>query len=181
MDSYAPDWADEYSNWLVYAAWEQALVTGDMSSLEAMEPALDQPVRQLVRARQPATGLYWQLPVWDAMEQSASSYASSDSYSGVPTLRPTINAYQYGAAEVISQLAAMRHQAGTAREFAAKAAALKAGVQRYLWSASQQFFDDVLLPATRASASSTSGRRPGSCRGISTCPSPATRPPGRSS
>jgi hypothetical protein len=113
VDSYAPDWADEYSNWLVYAAWEQALVTGDMSSIEAMEPAL------------------------------ISQY---DSWSGVPTLRPTINAYQYGAAEVISRLAAMLHQAGTAHEFAAKAAALKAGAQRYLWSAGQQFFDDVLLP-----------------------------------
>jgi hypothetical protein len=146
VDSYAPDWADEYSNWLVYAAWEQALVTGDMSSIEAMEPALISQYDSWSGHVNPGTGLYWQLPVWDAMEQSASSYASSDSYSGVPTLRPTINAYQYGAAEVISRLAAMLHQAGTAREFAAKAAALKAGAQRYLWSASQQFFDDVLLP-----------------------------------
>ncbi len=146
VDSYAPDWADEYSNWLVYAAWEQALVTGDMSALEAMEPALVSQYDSWSGHVNQATGLYWQLPVWDAMEQSASSYASSDSYSGVPTLRPTINAYQYGAAEVISRLAAMRQQTGTAREFAAKAAALKAGAQSYLWSASQQFFDDVLLP-----------------------------------
>jgi len=147
VDPYAPDWADEYSNWLVYAAWEQALVTGDMSSLEAMEPALMSQYDSWSGHVNQATGLYWQLPVWDAMEQSASSYASSDSYSGVQTLRPTVNAYQYGAAEVISQLAAMQHQTGTAREFAAKAAALKAGVQRYLWSSSQQFFDDVLLPS----------------------------------
>jgi len=146
QDPYAPDWADEYSNWLVYAAWEQALVTGDMSSLEAMEPALIKQYNSWSGHIDKATGLYWQLPVWDAMEQSASSYASSNSFSGVPTLRPTINAYQYGAAEVISQLAAMKHQTATAREFAAKAAALKAGVQRYLWSDSQQFFDDVLLP-----------------------------------
>jgi len=146
VDPYAPDWADEYSNWLVYAAWEQALVTGDLSSLEAMEPALISQYDSWSGHVDQATGLYWQLPVWDAMEQSAASYASSDSYAGVQTLRPTINAYQYGAAEVISQLAAMQHQTGTAREFAAKAAALKAGVQRYLWSSSQQFFDDVLLP-----------------------------------
>jgi hypothetical protein len=146
QDPYAPDWADEYSNWLVYAAWEQALVTGDMSGLKAMEPALISQYDSWSGHVNQATGLYWQLPVWDAMEQSASSYASSDSFSGVQTLRPTINAYQYGAAEVISRLAAMMHQPGTAREFAAKAAALKTGVQRYLWSDSQQFFDDVLLP-----------------------------------
>lgn len=146
QDPYAPDWADEYSNWLVYAAWEQALVTGDMSSLEAMEPALIRQYDSWSGHIDPATGLYWQLPVWDAMEQSASSYASSDSFSGVRTLRPTINAYQYGAAEVISRIAAIKGQTATAREFAAKAAALKAGVQRYLWSGRQQFFDDVLLP-----------------------------------
>jgi NPCBM-associated, NEW3 domain of alpha-galactosidase len=146
VDSSAPDWADEYSNWLVYAAWEQALVTGDLSSLEAMEPALISQYDSWSAHVNQTTGLYWQLPVWDAMEQSAASYASSDSYSGVPTLRPTINAYQYGAAEVISRLATMLHQPGTAREFAVKAAALKAGAQRYLWSDSQQFFDDVLLP-----------------------------------
>jgi hypothetical protein len=146
QDPYASDWADEYSNWLVYAAWEQALVTGDISSLEAMEPALISQYNSWSSHINQATGLYWQLPVWDAMEQSASALASSNSYAGVQTLRPTINAYQYGAAEVISQLATMMHQTGTAREFAAKAAALKAGVQRYLWSDSQQFFDDVLLP-----------------------------------
>jgi NPCBM-associated, NEW3 domain of alpha-galactosidase/F5/8 type C domain/Trehalase len=146
VDPYASDWADEYSNWIVYAAWQQALVTGDMSSLEAMEPALIRQYDSWSGHLDSGTGLYWQLPVWDAMEQSASSYSSSDSYSGVQTLRPTINAYQYGAAEVISRLAAMRHDTATARAFAAKAAALKAGVQRYLWSSGQQFFDDVLLP-----------------------------------
>ncbi len=146
QDPYASDWADEYSNWLVYAAWQQALVTGDMSSLEAMEPALINQYNSWSSHINQATGLYWQLPVWDAMEQSASALASSNSYSGVQTLRPTINAYQYGAAEVISWLATMMHQTATAREFAAKAAALKASVQRYLWSDSQQFFDDVLLP-----------------------------------
>jgi hypothetical protein len=146
QDPYASDWADEYSNWLVYAAWEQALATGDMSSLESMEPALISQYDSWSGHVNSQTGLYWQLPVWDAMEQSASALASSDSYAGVQTLRPTINAYQYGAAEVISKLATMMHQTGTAREFAAKAAALRAGVQRYLWSDSQQFFDDVLLP-----------------------------------
>jgi len=146
IDQYAPDWADEYSNWLVYAAWQQAMVTGDMSGLEAMEPALISQFDSWSGHLDQATGLYWQLPVWDAMEQSASSIASSNSFAGVQTLRPTINAYQYGAAEVISRLAAMQHRSGIAREFAAKAAALKAGTQRYLWSDSQQFFDDVLLP-----------------------------------
>jgi hypothetical protein len=146
QDPYASDWADEYSNWLVYAAWEQALVTGNLSSLESMEPALISQYNSWSGHINSQTGLYWQLPVWDAMEQSASALESSNSYSGVQTLRPTINAYQYGAAEVISALATMMHQPATAREFAAKAAALKAGLQRYLWSDSQQFFDDVLLP-----------------------------------
>ncbi|MGH3422970.1 MAG: MGH1-like glycoside hydrolase domain-containing protein, partial [Streptosporangiaceae bacterium] len=63
VDPYAPDWADEYSNWLVYAAWQQALVTGGMSSLEAMEPALIKQYDSWSGHIDTATGLYWQLPV----------------------------------------------------------------------------------------------------------------------
>lgn len=145
-DPYVADWTDSYSNWLVYAAYQRALVTGDMRSLESLEPVLIQQYDSWSNHLDSATGLYWQYPVWDAMEQSASALASSDHFSGVPTLRPTINAYQYGAAEVISKLAAMTGQQATAREFASKAAALKTALQSRLWSNSQQFFDDVLLP-----------------------------------
>jgi hypothetical protein len=146
QDPYARQWVDEYSNWIVYAAWQQALVSGDFSGLESLEPELIRQYNSWSDHLDSSTGLYWQLPVWDAMEQSASSLSSSDAFAGVPTLRPTINAYQYGAALVISRLAAMRGDQATARTFAAKAAALKARVQRLLWSPSQQFFDDILLP-----------------------------------
>jgi hypothetical protein len=146
QDPYAKQWVDEYSNWIIYAAWQQALVSGDFSALESLEPALIRQYNSWSNHIDASTGLYWQLPVWDAMEQSASSLSSSDAFAGVQTLRPTINSYQYGAAAVISQLAGMMGDQATAREFAARAAALKARVQQLLWSPSQQFFDDILLP-----------------------------------
>jgi hypothetical protein len=146
QDPYARQWVDEYSNWIVYAAWQQALVSGDFSSLTSLEPALIRQYNSWSDHLDAATGLYWQLPVWDAMEQSASSLSSSDAFAGVPTLRPTINAYQYGAAVVLSRLAAMTGDQATARTFGARAAALKTRVQNLLWSPSQQFFDDILLP-----------------------------------
>lgn len=146
QDPYAKQWVDEYSNWIVYAAWQRAMVSGDFSALKALEPALIRQYDSWSSHLDPSTGLYWQLPVWDAMEQSASSMASSDAFAGVQTLRPTINAYQYGAATVIARLAAMTGDQATARTFAARAAALKARTQKLLWSPSQQFFDDILLP-----------------------------------
>jgi hypothetical protein len=146
QDPYAAQWVDEYSNWIVYAAWQRAMVTGDFSGLKALEPALIRQYDSWSSHLDSSTGLYWQLPVWDAMEQSASSMASSDAFGGVPTLRPTINAYQYGAAVAISHIAAMTGDQATARTFAARAAALQARTQKLLWSPGQQFFDDVLLP-----------------------------------
>ncbi len=146
QDPYAEQWVDEYSNWIVYAAWQRAMTTGDFSSLKSMEPALIRQYDSWSSHLDSSTGLYWQLPVWDAMEQSASSMASSDAFAGVPTLRPTINAYQYGAAVAISDLAALNGEQATARTFAARAAALRTQTQKLLWSPSQQFFDDVLLP-----------------------------------
>src|SRR5579875_1518998 len=60
QDPYAKQWVGEYSNWIVYAAWQRALTTGDFSSLEALEPALIRQYDSWSGHIDAATGLYWQ-------------------------------------------------------------------------------------------------------------------------
>lgn len=146
IDTYASDWADEYSNWLDYAAYERALVTGNHLGLERLLGAMVAQYDSWSDHLDSSTGLYWQLPVWDAMEQSATAIRSGQPFSGVPTLRPTINAYQYGAAQAIASVAGWTGEWKLAATFRARAARIRAAVQRLLWSPSRQFFSDSLLP-----------------------------------
>jgi hypothetical protein len=79
------------------------------------------------------------------MEYSASSYETdpADPYHGGAGYRPTINAYQYGDAEAIAQLAAQAGQPQVAADYRARATALQASMQKWLWDPNRQFFYDM--------------------------------------
>jgi hypothetical protein len=145
LNSNQSDWAHEYSVWLASAALGQAEVTGDLAAAERLLPELERQYQGWNSQFNAQLGLYWQVPVWDGMEYSASSYETdpADPYHGGAGYRPTINAYQYGDAMAISQLAALAHQPAVAASYAAKAAALKANMQKWLWDPSRQFFYDM--------------------------------------
>ncbi|MFF3468116.1 glycosyl hydrolase family 65 protein [Streptomyces sp. NPDC002619] len=134
------DWAHEYSFWLASAAYGRAQVTGDFSELVDLLPELERQYRGWDKQFDAGLGLYWSVPVWDAMELSASSYASDDPYHGGAGFRPTLNSYQYGDATAISKLAELAGDEETAREYAGKAAALKKAMHTWLWDPSRQFF-----------------------------------------
>lgn len=134
------DWAHEYSVWLATAAYQQAQVTGDFSRLRTLLPALVRQYRGWDKQFDASLGLYWSVPVWDAMEFSASSYASSDPYHGGAGYRPTLNSYQYGDAMAISEIAASAGDTALATEYAGRAAQLKAGMQKWLWDPSRHFY-----------------------------------------
>lgn len=134
------DWAHEYSVWLATAAYQQAQVTGDFSRLRGLLPALVRQYRGWDKQFDPGLGLYWSVPVWDAMEFSASSYASGDPYHGGAGYRPTLNSYQYGDAEAISAIAAMSGDSRLAAEYAGRAARLKTSMQKWLWDPSRGFY-----------------------------------------
>ncbi|WP_206305815.1 MGH1-like glycoside hydrolase domain-containing protein [Actinacidiphila soli] len=134
------DWAHQYSFWLASAAYDRAQVTGDFSSLVALLPQLKRQYHGWDKQFDARLGLYWSVPVWDAMEFSASSYESADPYHGGAGYRPTLNSYQYGDATAISRIAALSGDGETAREYAAKAAALKTAMHRWLWDPSRQFY-----------------------------------------
>jgi hypothetical protein len=137
------DWAHEYSFWLATAAYQRAQVTGNFSQLTALLPQLKRQYSGWDKQFNAALGLYWSVPVWDAMEFSASSYQSSDPYHGGAGYRPTINSYQYGDAIAISQIAAIAGDSTASRLYAAKAAALKAAMQKWLWDPTRGFYYDM--------------------------------------
>lgn len=85
-------------------------------------------------------GLYWQVPVWDATELTPASYESSDPYHGGPGYRPTINAYQYGDARAIANIANLIGDGNTANEYNNRANALQSAMQSRLWDNNRQFF-----------------------------------------
>ncbi|KAL7894117.1 carbohydrate-binding module family 13 protein [Trichoderma sp. SZMC 28014] len=134
------DWAHEYSFWAANAVWRQYLVTGDADFALSQ---LDNLVTQYGgwdNHFNSDLGLYWQVPVWDASECTAASYASGDPYHGGAGYRPTINGYQYGDARAIANLATLAGDSATASEFTSKANALQTAMQTYLWDSSLQFF-----------------------------------------
>ncbi|MBF9066950.1 MGH1-like glycoside hydrolase domain-containing protein [Streptacidiphilus fuscans] len=134
------DWAHEYSMWLATAAYGQAEETGDFSQVKALLPDLVRQYRGWDKQFDAQLGLYWSVPVWDAMEYSASSYASSDPYHGGAGYRPTLNSYQYGDASAISAIANMVGDHTLAAEYARRAADLKAAMQKWLWDPSRGFY-----------------------------------------
>lgn len=139
------DWAHEYSFWLASAVVARSEVTGDWTQARSLLPELVKQYDTWDNQFNPKLGLYWQVPVWDAMELSASSYESdpSDPYHGGAGYRPTLNAYQYGDAQAISFIAGMAHDTQLASTFSARAAALRRNMQKWLWDPARQFFYDM--------------------------------------
>jgi hypothetical protein len=134
------DWAHEYSFWLASAAYGRAQVTGDFTQVKALLPQLIAQYDGWGGQYNAKLGLYWSVPVWDAMELSASSYNSDDPYHGGAGYRPTLNSYQYGDAMSISRIASLTGDKTTAMKFSAAAANLKVSMKKWLWDPSRQFY-----------------------------------------
>ncbi|MBO9557929.1 MAG: discoidin domain-containing protein [Caulobacter sp.] len=89
--------------------------------------------------------LYWIEPLLDATEYTISSVDASggkDGFRGGDAFRPSINSYMYANARAISRLAALTGDKATAADYAARAADLKAQVQKSLWSQDFAHFID---------------------------------------
>ncbi len=134
------DWAHEYSFWAASAVWQVYLATGDLDFASGQLPSLVRQYRGWDNHFNASLGLYWQVPVWDATEFSPASYESSDPYHGGAGYRPTINAYQYGDATAIGNLASLSHDKPTAQEYAGRARALRDATQARLWDPARKFF-----------------------------------------
>ncbi len=145
-----------YSEWITGAAYERFLATGDPTQLERDLPQLimlynawNSNLTNNITVNGQATDadLYSQSPLSDATEYTETSYKSANAFTGGNGYRPTVNTYQYGAAQAISKIAAMAGDTADADLFAAKAAALKQYVQQQLWDPQRNFFMQVYTNA----------------------------------
>jgi len=130
-----------YSNWYgdgVFAAFQ---VSGDKAFLGAMLPHMEQQHAGWVAERWDSTArmFHWD-GMHDGMETNINSRLTKDQFAGADGYRPTINAYLYADEVAISRAAAILGQPDKARDYAAKAADLKARVQRQLWDPKREFF-----------------------------------------
>src|SRR5581483_4147103 len=116
--------------WAADAIYARYLTTGNLAWAVDLLPDLVQNYGAWEKSNLDSNGLFFQIDDRDGMEYSL----------GGSGYRPTINAYQYGDAMAISRLAAQAGRQETARQFQAKAGALKSLVQEKLWDSSAKFF-----------------------------------------
>jgi hypothetical protein len=148
LDDYERYWlqgagmsaAHQYSFWAADAAYARYLVNGDKEFVTGLLGDLIRQYHGWDSQFDAGRGLYWQVPVWDAMEFTIGSYQTSDPYHGGTGFRPTLNAYQYGDAVAIAKIAALKGDGATASAYTQTAATLKSQLQNQLWDANRQFF-----------------------------------------
>ncbi|USX53413.1 discoidin domain-containing protein [Lentzea sp. HUAS12] len=144
LNENTTDWAHQYSFWAADAVAARAAVDGRQGFATDRLPELVRQWQRWSPQFDQDLGLYWQTPVWDAMEYTASSYQSPDPYHGGDGFRPTLNAYQYGDARAIAELYRARGDATTARQYDQAADALKANQEKWLWDDAGKFYKHVM-------------------------------------
>ncbi|OYV04789.1 MAG: hypothetical protein CFE26_15010, partial [Verrucomicrobiales bacterium VVV1] len=130
-----------YGCWLTDGVWAAHEVHPDEAFIKDLLPDLIKNYegwakRQFV----PEVGLFWQNGHDDGMEFNINSRQTKDILRGANGYRPGFNAYMFADALAISKVARLADDAATAKEFEAKAASLKANVQKLLWDPKRDFF-----------------------------------------
>ena len=135
LDDYSRFWfrggePRRYSFWAADSIWACCCVTGDESLAFELLPDLISNYQAWESSHRDSNGLYWQIDDRDGMEASIAG-------SGY---RATINSYQFGDAVAIARIAERADKPDVARDYFAKAAAIKRLVQDQLWDSEAQFF-----------------------------------------
>ena len=127
-----------YSSWMPHALWQRYAVDGRKDWICNMLPSLEWEYNhwesthtRKVKGQQ----LYWQADVQDAMEETISG-GRRKKY-----LRPSINAYMFGNAQAIGNIAALSGDPAKAERYYAKADSLQEAAHTLLWNTDQQFFE----------------------------------------
>ena len=124
-----------YSSWNMDAIYARYLVNGDAAFLKDMYPDLQADYLAWETEKRAAYGLFWQFDVRDAMEETISGGRKEKN------ARPSINAYMFGNARALSQIACLSGDEPAAQRFASKADTIKRLVQTMLWNPGHQFFE----------------------------------------
>lgn len=148
LDDYQRYWLKEpgttlarkYSFWAASSYYARYLVNIDAAFLTECLPGLIRQYDGWADHFDGGVGLYWQVPLFDGMENNLASLQTNNRFSGGPGFRPSINAYQWADAMAISRIADIKGDAAMAADFADRAAKLKANMQRLLWDPEREFF-----------------------------------------
>lgn len=124
-----------YSSWNMDAIYNRYLVNGDKQFVLGLLPGLIEDYKNWELEKKSASGLFWQYDVRDAMEETISGGRKEKN------ARPSINAYMYGNAMAIANLARMNGNTYVAQLYNKKADSIKQLVQSKLWSSKDNFFE----------------------------------------
>ncbi len=124
-----------YSSWIAHSLWQRHLVDGRKQWYIGMLPSLEWEYNEWESTHTREEGLYWQEDVRDAMEETISG-GRKKKY-----LRPSINAYMYGNAKAIGNIAQLGGDNLKAATYFQKAAKLQEKVHAKLWNEQHQFFE----------------------------------------
>jgi hypothetical protein len=130
-----------YSTWLADALWAAHRVHPDAAFTTDLLPDLVKNYRGWEDEHfNKDVGLFWQTGHDDGMEFNINSRQTKDIVRGAPGYRPTLNSYLWADALAVARVAELKGDAETAKEYRAKAAALKENLQKKLWDPKRQFF-----------------------------------------
>jgi hypothetical protein len=125
-----------YSCWMADAIWNRALVTGHFDPAKKLEKNLVLSFEERGKTHLDRNGLFWQTDGADGMEMSVCGDQSRDAEG----YRPTINAYMYGDAEAIAQIAGISGNKLIENEYHQKAEKIKSELLQLLWDEHAEFF-----------------------------------------
>ncbi len=130
-----------YSNWYGDAVWATYLATGDSAFLRTVLPHMLTQYQGWIDEHWDASHRMFRWDgMHDGMEVNINSRQTSDTFSGAEGYRPTLNSYLFADARAIARAATLLGDSAVARDYAARAADLKARVQQELWDPERQFF-----------------------------------------
>ncbi|HKN69256.1 MAG TPA: glycosyl hydrolase family 65 protein, partial [Gemmatimonadaceae bacterium] len=130
-----------YSNWYASAIWRLYEVTRDSALLHHLLPYMKQQHAGWVSEHWDAAQQMFRWDgLHDGMERNINSRQTDDFDEGAEGYRPTLNSYLYGDERAIARASALFGDSATAREFEARAEALRARVLETLWDERRTFF-----------------------------------------
>ena len=124
-----------YSSWIAHSLWGRYLVDGRKKWIISMLPSLEWEYNHWETTHTREGGLYWQADVQDAMEETISG-GRKKKY-----LRPSINAYMYGNANAIGNIAKLAGDNQKAATYFKKAEDLREKIHAKLWNEEHRFFE----------------------------------------
>jgi len=122
-----------YSSWNIDALYNRYKVNLDKNYLTDLLPDLELDYKAWESEKKLASGLFWQFDVRDAMEETISGGRKEKN------ARPSINAYMYGNAKALEQIALLSENKTIAQVYALKADSIKSLTSSKLWNSKHAF------------------------------------------